>query len=188
MKTTQKFTLFHRFLHWIIALALPLLFITGFLRMFWMNKNGMVALMESKTTTTPLPKELMSDIASSIRQPMWEWHEIFANVMIVAFIARILYMIFKGIRFPNPFNARLILKERLQSFVYLYFYVFVFISAFTGICIQKGYLNVYEDLIESVHKWGLYWFPIFIVLHLLGIVVAEYSTKKGIASKMIGGD
>lgn len=188
MKTTRKFTALHRILHWTIAIAMPIMFITGFLRMFWMNKNGMVALMESKTTTTPLPKELMSDIASSIRQPMWEWHEFFANVMIVAFIARILYMIFKGIRFPNPFNARLVLKERLQGFVYLYFYVFVFISAFTGVCIQNHFFDSYHDGIEMVHKWGLYWFPIFIVLHLLGIVVAEYSTKKGITSKMIGGD
>ncbi|MFA5573939.1 MAG: cytochrome b/b6 domain-containing protein [Brumimicrobium sp.] len=41
---------------------------------------------------------------------------------------------------------------------------------------------------ETVHKWGIYWFPIFIVLHLLGALLAEFSTKKGITSKMIGGD
>lgn len=188
MKTTQKFTAFHRILHWTIAAVMPILFITGFLRMFWMNKNGMVSIIESKTATTPLSTEAMSDIASSIREPMWEWHEIFANVMIFAFVARILYMIFKGIRFPNPFKNTLPFKERLQGFIYIYFYVFVFISAFTGICIEKGFFESYEDIIEMVHKWGLYWFPIFIVLHLLGIAIAENSAKKGITSKMIGGD
>lgn len=187
MKTTQKFTAFHRILHWTIALAMPIMFITGFLRMFWMNKKSMVSVIESKTTSTPLSKETMSDIASSIREPMWEWHEIFANVMIVALIARVGYMLLKGIRFPNPFG-KITLKERLQGFVYLYFYMFVFISAVTGVCIEKGFFDSYHETIEMVHKWGLYWFPIFIVLHLLGIVVAENSEKKGITSKMIGGD
>ena len=188
MKEKQKFTVIHRVLHWTIALVMPVMFITGFLRMFWMNKNGMVEVIESKTAASPLQKEVMVDIASTIRHPMWEWHEFFANVMIAAFIARILYMIFKGIRFPNPFNSSITLKERLQGFVYIYFYVFVFISAFTGVCIEKGFFDSYHEEIEMVHKWGLYWFPIFIVLHLLGIVIAEYSTKKGITSKMIGGD
>ena len=147
----------------------------------------MVSIIESKSAATPLPEEIMSDIASSIREPMWEWHEIFANVMIIALILRIVYMIFKGIRFPNPFG-KLAFKERLQGFVYLYFYLFVFISAVTGICIEKGFFDSYHETIEMVHKWGLYWFPIFIVLHLLGIIIAENSAKKGITSKMIGGD
>lgn len=188
MEAKQKFTAVHRILHWIIALAMPVLFITGFLRLYWMNKNGMVAVIESKTAASPLPKDVAIDIAKTIREPMWEWHEIFAYVMIFAFIARIIYMLVKGIRFPNPFSKSLSLKERLQGFIYIYFYVFVFISAFTGICIQKDFFTTYSDLIETVHKWGLYWFPIFIVLHLGGIALAENSTEKGITSKMIGGD
>jgi cytochrome b561 len=188
MQEPKKFTIVHRVLHWLIALSMPVLFITGFLRMFWMNKKNTISIIESKTASTPLSKDTMSDIATAIRNPMWEWHEIFANVMIFAFVVRILYMIFKGIRFPNPFKNTLPLKERLQGFTYIYFYVFVFISAFTGICIEKGFFDSYHETIETVHKWGLYWFPIFIVLHILGIVIAENSTKKGITSKMIGGD
>jgi cytochrome b561 len=188
MQEYKKFTIIHRILHWSIALIMPVLFITGFLRMYWMNKNGMVSIIESKTTASPLSKEVMTDIAKTIREPMWEWHELFANIMIVAFIARIIYMVVKGIRFPNPFNKTLVLKERLQGFIYIYFYVFVFISAFTGICIQKEFFTAYVEQIEMVHKWGLYWFPIFIVLHLVGIAIVENTSKKGITSKMIGGE
>ena len=188
MEGNQKFTIIHRVLHWTIALVMPVLFITGFLRMFWLNKNGMVSIIESKTAASPLPKDVMTDIAKTIRAPMWEWHELFANIMVVAFIARIIYMIVKGIRFPNPFGKRSRLKEKLQGFVYICFYLFVFISAFTGICIQKGFFPDYADLFETIHKWGLYWFPIYIVLHLAGIAIAENTNKKGIASKMIGGD
>jgi cytochrome b561 len=70
MKFQQKFTLFHRLLHWIMAIAMPILFITGFLRMYWMNKNNIVAVIESKTSA--IPKEQMTDIAKAIREPMWQ--------------------------------------------------------------------------------------------------------------------
>lgn len=187
METNNKFTFFHRLLHWIMALSMPILFITGFLRMYWMNKNHMVSVIQSKVGTA-IPKEQMTDIAKTIREPMWQWHELFAHVMIFSFIARIIYMIVKGIRFPNPFKKNTSLKERLQGFTYVYFYVFVFISAITGICLEKGFFPAWKGDIEMVHKWGVYWFPIFIVLHLVGIVIAEHSNKKGIVSKMIGGE
>lgn len=51
-----------------------------------------------------------------------------------------------------------------------------------------GFFPDWKANIETVHKWGIYWFPIFILLHLTGIIIAELSTKKGITSKMIGGD
>ena len=38
-KPVKKFTAFHRLLHWIMAIAMPVLFITGFLRMYWMSKG-----------------------------------------------------------------------------------------------------------------------------------------------------
>lgn len=188
MEKQNKFTILHRILHWTMALAMPVLFITGFLRMYWMNKDYMVSVIASKTVANPLAKEQMTAIAKTIREPMWQWHEVFAYVMIIAFIIRIIYMVVKRIRFPNPFKSNTSLKERLQGLTYVYFYVFVFISSFTGICINKDFLTQWSDGIETVHKWGVYWFPIFIVLHLVGLVIAEHSDKKGIVSNMIGGD
>lgn len=114
MKSQQKFTIFHRLLHWIMALAMPVLFITEFLRMYWMNKNHITGIIESKTSA--IPKEQMTEIAKSIREPMWQWHEVFAHIMIFSFLTRIIYMLVKGIRFPNPFKSNQPLKERLQGF------------------------------------------------------------------------
>ena len=188
MPSRIKFTAFHRLLHWIMAFAMPVLFITGFLRMHWMNKNKIISVIESKTAANALTKEQMTSIAKSIREPMWQWHELFAHIMIFTFIARIIYMLVKGIRFPNPFKTNISLKLRMQGLIYVYFYVFVFTSAFTGICIEKGFLTQWEDSIESIHKLGIYWFPIFILLHFVGIVVAEHSNRNGISSKMIGGN
>lgn len=188
METKHKFTPFHRLLHWLMALALTILLITGFLRLHWMNKHHIVSVIESKIPSSTLSTEQMVDIAKTIRAPMWEWHIVFAHVMIFSFLARIIYMIVKGIRFPNPFKRNIPLKERFKGFTYIYFYVFVLISAVTGISIEKGFFPQWEESIETVHKLGIYWFPIFILLHMAGIVIAENSNKKGIVSKMIGGD
>ncbi len=185
-QTPAKYTAIHRILHWAMALALPVLFITGFLRMHWMNKHHIVSVIEGVTNS--LSNEQMIDIAKTIREPMWQWHELFAKIMILAFITRIIYIIAKGIRFPNPFKKNITLKERMQGFTYVYFYLFVSISAFTGICIKNDLFSAYKESIEDIHKLGIYWFPIFIVLHLVGIAIAEMTNKKGISSKMIGGD
>lgn len=54
--------------------------------------------------------------------------------------------------------------------------------------IKKGILTEWESKIETIHKLGIYWFPLFILLHLSGLIIAEISNKKGIISKMVGGD
>src|SRR5690554_6532356 len=131
MEKKRKFTPLHRLLHWTIAVAMIVLFATGFLRMYWMNKHKMVDVIASKTQA--LPKEEMIEIAKAIRAPMWEWHVFFAYLMVFAFIIRIVYMLLKGIKFPNPFNNTLQLKGRLHGSVYILFYVFVFVSIITGI-------------------------------------------------------
>lgn len=183
----NKFTFLHRLLHWVIAIAMSVLFITGFLRMNWMNKKHIVSIVHDKAGDA-IPAEVMSDIATTIRAPMWEWHVVFAHVMIFAFLARILYMAAKGVRFPNPLRTGMPLKERFQGLTYVYFYAFVLVSAVTGICIRHGIFPEWKDGIEAVHKLGIYWFPLFIALHAAGVLLAEHSDQRGIASKMIGGD
>lgn len=188
MQPTAKFTALHRILHWTMAIAMPILFITGFLRLKWMNKKEIAAIIKAEAGETVLSKEQLNHIGAAIREPMWEWHEIFANVMFLAIIARLLYMVFKGIRFPNPFQKNSPFKQRFQGFIYIYFYIFVIISAVTGFLIEKEIFKQAMETIETLHKFGLYWFPIFILLHLAGIVIAEFTTRKGITSKMISGD
>lgn len=182
----KKFTFTHRALHWLIALSMTILFITGFLRMYWMNKNSIISIIEKETNS--ISSDTMKNIAVEIRNPMWEWHEIFSYVIIVSFIVRLFYIIFRGLRFTNPFSKNILIKECLQGVTYIYFYTFILISSVTGLFIQYHVFSNYKEEIEMIHKWGIYWFPIFILLHLTGIIIAEHSNKKGITSKMIGGD
>ncbi|SKC11195.1 Cytochrome b/b6/petB [Sphingobacterium nematocida] len=96
-------------------------------------------------------------------------------------------MLLKGTRFPNPFIGKQSIKERLQGMTYILFYLFVAIAAITGFYLKWGDGDLKEPM-ETVHKLAIYWFPIFILVYIAGIVIAELTGKKGITSKMIGGD
>lgn len=184
----SRFTMTHRGLHWIMAVAMTVLFITGFLRMTWMNKNRIIDVITEKTPATSISKDVMTNIAKAIRAPMWEWHVIFAYVMVIAFVARIIYMLVKGIKFPNPFKNNQSFKARLQGFTYIYFYAFVLINVVTGICLKFSLLSAWKEGIEATHKFGIYWFPVFLLLHFAGIAIAEHTNERGVVSKMIGGE
>lgn len=184
-----KFTATHRILHAASALLMTLLFLTGFLRMYWMSKKTILNAIESTllNENQVIEREQLVPIAKEIQAPMWQWHEYAAYVMAIVFLARIIYMLVKGIRFPSPLKGHQPLKDRLQGVVYLLFYMFVAISIVTGFYMKWGD-GTYEELAETIHKWAVYWFPAFIFLHFAGILILEFSDKKGISSKMISGE
>lgn len=188
MKNVNKiFTPLHRGLHWVMAILMTILFITGFLRMYWMGKTAILTAMATNMQGVALTNKQTIGTIKSIINPMWEWHKYAAYILFFVLTARIFYMFIKGIRFPNPFSFQIDIKERLQGTTYIFFYLFVLANTITGIYLKWGNGNLKESM-EAIHKWAVYWFPVFIVLHFGGIWLAEKSNKKGIASKMIGGD
>ena len=152
-----------------------------------MGKRTIIAAIESKTQNIHLEKEQMVGIAKTILEPMWQWHEYTAYLMFAIFVVRIIYMLKKGIRFPNLFERNLPIKERFQSLIYAVFYLFTSISIFTGFYL-KWIDGQWKEPMETVHKLAVYWFPIFVLLHVAGVVIGELTTKKGVVSKMIGGE
>ena len=183
----KHFTPLHRVLHWAASLTMTVLFITGFLRINWMGKRTVITAIENETQNAHLEKAQMLSIAKRILEPMWEWHELAAYVMFAIFLVRIFYMIRKGIRFPNFFASKLSTKERFQGLIYIVFYLFTAISIITGFYLM-WIDGEWKEAMETVHKLAVYWFPIFVLLHVAGIVIGEMTNKKGVVSKMIGGE
>ncbi|WP_292010505.1 cytochrome b/b6 domain-containing protein [Chryseobacterium sp.] len=182
---STRFPGVHRLLHWLIAISMTLLFITGFLRMKWMGKKTILNAIEQNVPNL-ISQEQKISIAKTILSPMWHWHEWAAYAMLFLFGLRIIYMILGGIRFPNPFKRSVPAKERLQGLIYIIFYIFIAVFIITGFYLKWGDGSLKKPM-EAVHKWALYVFPIFIVIHLIGIVISELSSKKGITSRMLGG-
>ena len=187
----KKNTVLHRSLHWIIALGMSVLFITGFLRMYWMSKTVITTAINKNVEiqSLNLDKQALRPIVHSIQSPMFDWHVYAAYLITFAFIARVVYMLAKGIKFPNPFSKNTLNKDKFQGLMYLAFYLLIAIQIVTGAILKYdlGSESI-RDLSETVHKFAVYWTPAFILLHFVGIAISENTNRKGIASNMIGGD
>lgn len=187
----KKFTATHRIIHWVIAISMFVLLATGFLRMYWMGRKTISAAINNEATAKgiQLPEESVRAIAKSIINPMFEWHINFAYVLVFAYVLRIVYMLVKGIKFPNPFSKTASGKEKFQGAIYLIFYILLAIEASTGMMLKFELAG--DEILEKaeeIHKLAIYWMPAFIVLHFAGITIAELTNKKGVASQMIGGE
>ncbi len=187
----KKFTTLHRIIHWLIAVSMLVLFATGFLRMYWMSKKTITAAISAELTNNniQLPKENVVNIAKSIINPMFDWHINFAYVLVLAYILRIIYLLVKGVKYPNPFSKSSTGKEKLQGTVYSIFYVLLAVQILTGFALMWELASEEVlDKAEEIHKFAVYWLPVFVLLHFTGITAAELTSKKGITSKMIGGE
>ncbi|SIT03191.1 cytochrome b561 [Kaistella chaponensis] len=187
----KTYTVLHRILHWVFAGVMLVLFTTGFLRIYWMSKTVITDAVNKNVEikNLNLDKQSLRTIVHSVQEPMFEWHVYAAYVITFAFIARVIYMIVKGIKFPNPFVKGVYSKDQFQGAIYIAFYFLIAIEIITG-AILKFEIGTESlaDLAETVHKFAVYWTPIFILLHFAGIAISENTNRKGITSKMIGGD
>ncbi|WP_245535974.1 hypothetical protein [Psychroflexus torquis] len=73
---TKKYSNLYRLVHWAISIAFLLLLITVFLRLTWLNKYSIAAIIETylSDTNITLAQDQLISLAKKIRQPMWDWH------------------------------------------------------------------------------------------------------------------
>lgn len=184
----KKFSLTHRLLHWLIAFAILFLMLTVFLRLTWMEKNNVAAILEEnlKALDITINHDDAIKIAKKIRKPMWDWHIYSGYFLIGLYVLRLLSLYLSGMIFPNPFLKTSNLKQKIQGWTYIIFYSLMSISLITGFFIVNGSPE-YKDVLETIHVQSIYYVVLFIILHFTGLVISEYSNEKGIISKMIHG-
>ena len=178
----------YRIIHWTIAISFLLLLITIFLRLTWLNKNNVAAIIEEylKGTNQVLSEEQLIQLAKKIRKPMWDWHIYIGYVLTGLFAIRFMLPLFGEMKLPNPFKKQLSTKIKFQKFTYLLFYICVIVSLVTGLLITLGPKSLKEPM-ESIHEFGIYYLIAFIVIHVGGILWAEFTNDKGIVSRIISG-
>lgn len=188
MQEPRGYSLIHRMTHWAIAITFLLLLFTIFLRLTWMNKVHVAGIIEAYlgTTDQALSQEQLIVLAKQIRQPMWKWHVYLGYILVGLLSFRFMLPLFGQMRFQNPFCPSLTLKVRLQKLTYLVFYACVVGSLITGLIIQFGPADL-KGTMESLHKLGIYYLVVFIVLHLTGVLIAEFTDENGIISRMVSG-
>lgn len=185
---TKSYSTTYRIIHWAIAISFFFLMITIFLRLTWMNKEHMAGIIQEflKTTDQTLSQDQLIILAKQIRKPMWNWHIYLGYILAALFCIRLIVPFIGEMKFKNPLKKGLSLKERFQFWTYLIFFIGVFISLVTGLLIEFGPSNFKNDL-EEIHKLSIYYLVPYIIIHLGGVLLAEFSNQPGIISSIVAG-
>ncbi|MFA7326925.1 MAG: cytochrome b/b6 domain-containing protein [Candidatus Kapaibacterium sp.] len=183
-----KYSKVYRVMHWAISISFLLLLFTIFLRLTWMNKYNVAAIIQDYLSSTDqvLSQEQLIALAKKIRQPMWDWHIYIGYLLVGLFSIRFILPVFGNMKIQNPFSSGLSTKEKLQKWVYIIFYVCVAVSLITGLIIVLGPKELKESM-ESIHTLGIYYLVAYIVIHLAGVLIAEFTDQKGIISRIVSG-
>jgi cytochrome b561 len=185
---TRKYSKVYRIIHWAIAVSFMLLLITIFLRLTWMNKFNMATVIKDYLSGTDqiLSQEQLIVLAKKIRQPMWDWHIYIGYVLVGLFSIRFLLPAFGNMKIQNPFSKNISIKMKFQKWSYIIFYVCVIVSLVTGLIIELGPKELKKPM-EEIHVLGIYYLIAFIVIHLAGVFIAEFTEQKGIISRIVSG-
>lgn len=186
---TRNYSKTYRILHWLIAFAFLLLLITIFLRKTWMEKNHVAEIIQTflkDNGYAALPQDEAISLAKKIRKPMWEWHIYLGYFLTGLYCIRLAVPFFGKMKFSSPFKAGLNTKTKFQFWVYLVFYACTAVSLITGLIIEFG-PKAYKKPMEEIHELSLYYLLSFMILHFAGILIAEFTSNKGLISRIISG-
>ena len=183
-----KYSKIYRIIHWAIAVSFLLLLITIFLRLTWMNKYNVAAIIQDflNSTDQNLTQDQLIVLAKEIRQPMWDWHIYLGYVLVGLFSIRFILPAFGQMKIQNPFRKNLSIKLKFQKWTYIIFYVCVIVSLTTGLIIELG-PKEFKKPMEEIHALGIYYLIAFIAIHLAGVLIAEFTDHKGIISRIVSG-
>ena len=178
----------YRILHWAIAISFMLLLLTIFLRLTWMNKSNVAAIIADylKETDQHLTQDQMITLAKKIRKPMWVWHIYFGYVLVGLFSIRFILPALGQMKFQNPFGKNQSATVKFKKWTYILFYVCVIVSLGTGLMIEFG-PSTLKDPMEEIHVLGIYYLLAFIAIHIGGVLLAEFTGQKGIISRIVSG-
>lgn len=188
MKKT-KYSKIYRLIHWAIAISFMLLLLTIFLRLTWLNKYNVAAIIQDYITKTDqvLSQEQLIALAKEIRKPMWQWHIYIGYVLTGLFSLRFILPLFGEMKIQNPVAKNLTLTQKIQKWTYIIFYLCVTVSLITGLIIEFGSKELKKPM-EEIHELGIYYLTAFIAIHIAGVLLAEFTDQKGIVSKIVSGD
>ena len=183
-----KYPTVYRIIHWAIAISFLLLLLTIFLRLTWMNKHNVAAIIQDYIIGTgqTLSEDQLIVLAKKIRQPMWDWHIYIGYVLVGLFSIRFILPAFGHMKIQNPLSKDLTAKMKVQKWTYLIFYICVIVSFTTGLIIELGPKDLKKSM-EDIHVLSIYYLLAFITIHLAGVLLAEFSDQKGIISRIVSG-
>jgi cytochrome b561 len=167
---------------------MTLLLLTIFLRLTWLEKNNVAAIIQDflGEKGAALSQDDAILLAKKIRKPMWQWHIYLGYALTGLYSLRTLLPLFGKMPFSSPFNAQLDRQTKIQYGIYLVFYILVAVSLTTGLLIEFGPKAI-KDPMEEIHELSLYYLVGYMILHIGGVLLADFTKSPGIISRIISG-
>jgi len=191
----KQYSKIYRLWHWTLAFSTIGLLLTVLLRKTFLSykENANIIQEQLQKIDTEIALESAKVIAKAIRAPMWEWHYIFALFFVLSFIPRLYcVLVTKESQVPiiNIINATNIV-DKFKHTIYALICLGTVILAFSGGLMYfhdaLGYIKDDLETIKKIHEFTMYAIFTLVIIHLIGVLKHEFSTKEPIISKMIHG-
>ena len=173
-----------RLWHWLLALSMFGIIITVILRKTVMHKEQIGGIVQTKLAElgTIITDEQAVMIGKAVRNPMWDWHIYLGIFIAVLLVWRLVMIVKNGFGFDE--NPKMQNVYRLYKVVYL---LLAMISV-SGLALYLKLAGDSKELIEGMHEKVGYAIFAFVVLHIIGVVIAENKEMNGIISRMVSGE
>ncbi len=189
----KKWSLSFRIWHWLHAFVVLGLLGTVFLRKTFLSWRANSEILAAKLSGMDIEvsSEQAKLLAKAIRAPMWEWHILLGYALAVLILAR------AALFFTQSGRANIIdissasLHKKMVKIGYIGIYGILSIMAVSGLLMsfseEIGLVEATVHTIKEFHEliFNAVW--IFVLLHIVGVVIADNTNEKGIISDMING-
>jgi cytochrome b561 len=188
----MKYSVAFRIWHWVNAVIVLGLLGTVFLRKTFLSwrENSQIIIQKLDAIGITITQDQAVSLAKAIRAGMWEWHIILGYALAVLVFYRIALYFFDK-REKEKFASLSLHKKGVQLSYYLLYAVLGFM-ALSGLSIhfytELGLSKELAHSIKEIHEFVFNYIWIFVVLHIIGVVVADNTEEKGLISTMINGE
>lgn len=189
----KKWSLSFRIWHWLHALVILGLLGTVFLRKTFLSWRANSEILAAKLSGMDIEvsSEQAAALAKAVRAPMWEWH------ILLGYALAVLILVRAALFFTQSGRANIIdissasLHKKLVKIGYIGIYGFLSIMAVSGLLMsfseEIGLVKATVHTIKEFHEFIFNAVWIFVLLHIVGVVVADNTNEKGLISDMING-
>lgn len=180
--------------HWLSAFAMIGLMFTYILRKTWFNYKDNAQIIQTKLSEVGLmlADDKAKEIAKIFRDNMWQWHYYLGFLFIALLLFRLYAFVSKSDKFPvcKAKESSNVEFKRVK-YAHAAFYVVAVYMSISGLLMYfRESLGIDKEslhLVKELHEWAFWFFALFIVGHIVGVIKAELTSDKGLISEMFSG-
>lgn len=201
----KRYTANLRLWHWLNAVVISGSLLTVLINSTLLDRETNSALLsgELKDAGTKVSEQQLRAVSHGLSELVWNVHVYVGYFLIALLIYRLVgglllakkqhlyYQIKTVLRLFRQRNGQIGIKDPLIKLLYLLFYAMLLFMAVSGLGIkfhqQIGLSNATVHGLKEAHETVMYAILLFIVVHIVGVIIAERGNKRGIVSDMING-